>query len=39
MVSQGAQTNGINGKVLTKSYSEMGGTTSECTLPHDDVKK
>lgn len=38
MVSQGAQTNGMNGKVLTKSYSEMGGTTSDC-LPHDDDKQ
>lgn len=25
MVSQGAQTNGMNGKKLTKSFSEMGG--------------
>jgi hypothetical protein len=31
MVSQGAQTNGMNGKKLTKSYSEMGtGVDAGC---------
>lgn len=31
MVSQGAQTNGMNGKKLTKSYSEMGsGVDASC---------
>jgi hypothetical protein len=31
MVSQGAQTNGINSKKLTKSYSEIGsGVDKEC---------
>lgn len=31
MVSQGAQTNGMNGKKLTKSYSEIGsGVDAGC---------
>jgi hypothetical protein len=36
MVSQGAQTNGMNGnKKLTKSYSEIGGS-SESSVQHGD---
>lgn len=30
MVSQGAQTNGMNGKKLSKSFSEMGTADAGC---------
>jgi hypothetical protein len=39
MVSQGAQTNGINGnKKLTKSYSEMVGTSVDASCQYEDEK-
>ncbi|KAG5684043.1 hypothetical protein PVAND_013295 [Polypedilum vanderplanki] len=37
MVSQGAQTNGMNGKKLTKSYSEMG-TTADAGCQYEDER-
>lgn len=37
MVSQGAQTNGMNGKKLTKSYSEMG--RADACVQHEDGQK
>ena len=35
MVSQGAQTNGMNGKKLSKSFSEMGTADAGCQYEED----
>jgi hypothetical protein len=39
MVSQGAQTNGMNGKKLTKSYSEIGSGVADASCQYDEDKR
>lgn len=39
MVSQGAQTNGMNGKKLTKSYSEMGSAVADASCQYDEDRR